>query len=102
MGIAAYNRGTSLVSRQFAAEFDPASRMVADLEACADEQSSTPFGNVLIRRGNGGWWALDPIKQERGGGFWFKRLRHVFKRFRLRVVKYDATIHEFVCAPVRA
>jgi hypothetical protein len=102
MGIAQYNRGTSLISRQFAAEHDPASRMVADLEACADEHSSTPFGNVLVVRGNDGWWALDPIKKEAGRGFWFKRLRHVFERFRLRVIKYDATTHEFLCAPVRA
>ena len=96
MGIAQYNRGTALISRQFSAEHHPDSRMVADLEACADESSSVPFGNVLISRGNGGWWAEDPDKRS---GFWFPQLRMVFKRFRLRVLRYDATKFEFLCAP---
>jgi len=96
MGIAHYNRGTALISRQFAAENHPDSRMVADLEACADDNSTVLFADVLISRGNGGWWAEDPVKRS---GFWFPQLRMIFKRWSLRVIRYDAAKFEFLCAP---
>lgn len=84
LGVAAYNRGSKLVSRQIESErLSREFEMMDDLNALPKRQgASTPWGPVHFVAGHGGWWAQCPTT---GFGYLFDTLRQA-------VTAYNVTI----------
>jgi len=91
MGIAAYNRGSTALSREIDAdqrpvEFEIMERLNA-LPKYAD--AGKPFGPIDFRESNGIWWALDPAEGFAGFGFWYTSLHEAVRRWRVQIVAFD-------------
>jgi len=89
MGVAATNRGSVSIrkgiARDFArpAEFD----LMDSLNAMTKfEDAGTPFGEIVIVQGHGGWWAECPVT---GFGYWYKTLREAVKRWNVNVTGFS-------------
>lgn len=87
MGVAAYNRGSALISRQIAAEArDPIFVKMDELNAMPkDVKAPKPFGPIQFVAGHGGWWAECP---RTGFGYWFKTLRLAVRAFNVEITGY--------------
>lgn len=98
MGIAAYNRGSAVLSRQIDAEQRSlTSLLIDDLNAMPKHANArTPFGPVLFKYDGQRWWALDPVKQWRGFGFWYSSLRAAVASFNVTLVEHNATEQSFL------
>ncbi len=88
MGIAAYNRGSALLSKQIdmtarAVEFEILERLNA-LPKYAD--AGKPFGPVRFEFGNNGVWIVCP---RTGYGFWYRTLPEAVKRWRVTITGFD-------------
>lgn len=89
MGIAAYNRGSLCIARQFDAELPPVEFEVMErLNALPKfEDAGTPFGPIQFVSGNAGFWAECPVT---GYGFWYPTLGEAVKRWRVQIVAFDS------------
>lgn len=87
MGVAAYNRGSALISRRADDAERPAEFvMMADLNAIPKkDKAPTPFGDIRFVAAHGGWWAECPTT---GYGFHFTTLRDAVRSFRVEVHAY--------------
>jgi hypothetical protein len=88
MGIAAYNRGTALIARQFdaearAVEFEIMERLNALPKY---EDAGTPFGPIQFVSGNNGVWAECP---QTGFGFCYHTLTEAVRRWKVTVVAFQ-------------
>jgi hypothetical protein len=90
MGIAAYNRGTEALRREFdmerrAVEFEIMERLNA-LAKYTD--AGKPCGPIQFvgDRTRGGFWAECPIT---GFGFWYRHLGEAVRRWRVTIVAFD-------------
>ncbi len=90
MGIAAYNRGSALLSKQIdmtarAVEFEILERLNA-LPKYAD--AGKPFGPIqfVFDSVRGGFWAQCP---KTGYGFWYRTLPEAVKRWRVTITGFD-------------
>ena len=97
MGIAAYNRGSEVVSRQIAENLpDHNSVVVASLNALPRGEM-TLFCETVIRLLPGGGWAL--MNREEGGfassAREYKTLRQLFASWKAFVVGYGCDEHSF-------
>lgn len=99
MGIAAYNRGSKLISRQLAANVRPVEFEIMErLNAYPKhDHAPVPWGEIHFIAAHGGWWAECPIK---GGGFWYRSLRDAVKSWRVEVYAYESGI--WIARPVLA
>lgn len=88
MGIAAYNRGSALISRQIASEDrDPVFVKMDQLNSLTKSPNAPrPFGPVNFVASHGGWWAECP---RTGFGYWFKTLSDAVRAFSVEVTSYD-------------
>lgn len=98
MGIAAYNRGSSLLSRQIdAGQRSLTSLLMDDLNAMPKHPNArTRFGPVLFKYDGERWWALDRVKQWRGFGFWYSSLRSAVAAFNVTIVEHNAIEQSFL------
>lgn len=98
MGVAAYNRGSALISRQLSE--DPrvsAMRSLVDsLNAVAKrEGAQRPWGPARLERGHGGWWLACP---KTGFGYWYRTLRAAMREWNIYVAEVDG--RGFTCLPM--
>lgn len=88
MGAAAYQRGSALISKQFAADRRAPEFVLMDelnaLEKFPD--AGRPFGPVTFSFSHGGWWAMCPTT---GFGYWYRTLREAVRRWHVEIVGYD-------------
>ncbi len=98
MGVAAYNRGSSLVARQIDAERRPVEfEMMDDLNTLPKLPGAVaPWGETILANSHGGWWITCPIT---GFGYWYKTLREAVQSWQIDVVAYDATKNEWRAVP---
>ena len=90
MGVAAYNRGSALISRQISNNRRPVEfEMMDELNALPKyEDAGLPFGPVRLESSHGGWWIVCP---DTGFGFWYKTLREAVRRWRITIIGYDGS-----------
>jgi hypothetical protein len=89
MGAAAEHRGNAIIRRQLEqkrpVEFEIMDRLNAMPK---DEQARHPFGPILFRHDGNKVWALDPIKQYSGLGFWYPTLREAVRNWQVMITEY--------------
>lgn len=95
MGIAAYNRGSVLISRQLDAEKPSPEAMVLDrLNSLPKlENAIAPFGDIHFVAGNEGWWAECPITEF---GFHYRTLDEAVQRWKVAIVSVGMLNGELV------
>jgi hypothetical protein len=85
MGVAAYNRGNAVISRQL--QVGAMDRLRADLNDLnatpKDPGAVAPWGPVDLVPGHEGWWAECPTT---GHGYWYRSLRAALRAWRIAVV----------------
>jgi hypothetical protein len=90
MGVAAYNRGTKVLSAgidcgQRAAEF----LIMDELNSLPkDSGAFRPFSDIVFSASHGAWWATCPVS---GFGYHFPTLRAAVRAFLVEVHAYDET-----------
>ncbi len=103
MSAAQYNRGSRQISQQIAREARAAGfDLMDDLNSLPkDPDALKPFGPVMFKRDphHKGWWALDPVKQWRGFGYYFPSLRAAVTAFRVDIVSHDESELTFTGEP---
>ena len=89
MGIAAYNRGTAAIRRQFESERRPVEFEIMDILNSLPKypDAGNPFGPVQFVSGHGGVWAECPVT---GFGFWYPSLHEAVKRWNVTINGFDS------------
>lgn len=90
MGVAAYNRGTKAIRDDISRDGRPAEFWMMDsLNSMPKyEDAGRPFGSILFKYDGKRWWAVDPVKQFAGRGYWYESLREAVKRWDVEITEY--------------
>lgn len=91
MGAAAYKRGSRCISQQISREARSSGfELIDQLNAVPKHANARrPFGPVLFKYDGRNWWALDPVKQFSGFGFWYDSLREAVAAFHVTIVAHN-------------
>ena len=103
MGVAAYNRGSALISRQIDRDQRPREFEFMDEFNAVPKRAGagTPFGPVVIKTDqSGNWWILDPEKLFGGFGFVYPTMREIMARWRIVVTGYDSATDTWHAEPM--
>lgn len=91
MGVAAYNRGSALISRRIDAEARPTQFEIIDrLNALTKRvKAGRPFGPVEIVFERGAWWVQCPVKKAAGMAFCYPTLSEAVQDWRIQLIGWD-------------
>jgi hypothetical protein len=99
MGVAAYNRSSSVIRQQIDAD-TVRHREFVIMEIANSLQkypdAGRPFGPIQFVQGNGGWWAECP---QTGFGYLYPTLYEAVKRWQVRLVAYRNGVFESEVIP---
>ena len=74
--------------------------MVRDLNKVSRKSGSpSPFSDVEIVRGNGGWWIKD--QSSNGFGYWYKTLWSIMRAWSVVIYKADFDSGKLLAAPYK-
>lgn len=87
MGVAAYNRGSAVISNDIARQDRAAHFQMMDaLNAIPRKQGAhAPFGPIHLISSHGGWFAECPTT---GYGFWYRTLRDAVSHWLIDVTEW--------------
>jgi hypothetical protein len=92
MGIAAYNRGSRVISQRIDAEMRPVEfEMMERLNALPKyEDAGTPLGPINFIYDPRGFWSAECSVT--GFGFWYKTLHEAVRRWNVTITGFDCGI----------
>lgn len=98
MGVAAYRRGSRVVTEQIERDRRPIAFDLMDSLNAVSRHPDTPapWGAVNIVPGHGGFWVECPIT---GHGYHYPSLRKAVESWKIIVVSYDETTQTWGCIP---
>ena len=88
MGIAAYNRGNKLITRQIEADRRPVEFEKMDMLNALPKypKAPTPFGPVIFVFSHGVWWAECPVT---GFGYCYPALTNAVRSWNVTITEYN-------------
>ena len=99
MGVAAYNRGSSVISQQVSRDYqarDPAFDMMDRMNAVPKVRdfigriAKLPKGKALIQHSRGVWWLMDPDHPYDGWSWYYPTLPDLMSQWDIALCGYNA------------
>lgn len=90
MGIAAYNRASSVIRLRISQDDRPvAFQMMEDFNNLEKyDDAGAPFGDLIFTFSRGVWW-VNAASHPDGYGYYYKSLREAIKRWKVVIVEFN-------------